>query len=67
MIKSYREKRNYSQEELAELIEVSTRTIQRIENKEYNPSIKTLKKLINILKINDNDIAYLIKNELLDK
>lgn len=67
MIKSYREKRNYSQEELAELIEVSTRTIQRIENKECNPSIKTLKKLINILKINDNDIAYLIKNELLDK
>lgn len=66
MFKMYREKRNYTQEELAELTEVSTRTIQRIENKETNPSIKTFRKLINILKINDTDIATIVKNELIE-
>ena len=67
MFKEYREKRNFTQEELAELIDVSTRTIQRIENKETNPKIKTLRKLIHILKIKDEDIIKIIKYELLEK
>lgn len=67
MFKKYREERKYTQEQLAEIIDVNTRTIQRIENKETNPSIKTFRKLINILKINDKDIAYIVKKELIEE
>ncbi len=66
MFKEYREKYNYTQEQLSEKLEISTRTLQRIENRENNPSIKTFKKLINILNISDSDIAYIVKNELID-
>ena len=66
MFKTYRERNNLTQEELSEKLEISTRTLQRIENKENNPSVKTFRKLINTLKINDNDIAYIVKNELVE-
>ena len=66
MFKEYREKNNYTQEELSEKLDVSTRTLQRIENKENNPSVKTFRKLISILNITDSDIAYIVKNELID-
>ena len=64
MIEKYRNMRKYTQEEFAEILEISTRQLQRIENGESNPSIKTLKNIINILKMEDNDIATLIKKEL---
>lgn len=62
MIKKYRIKNNYTQEQLSELLRISTRQLQRIENEESEPSIKVLKKIIKILKISENDIAYLMKN-----
>jgi len=40
--------------------------LQRIENKENNPSVRTFRKLINILNITDKDIAHIVKNESLD-
>ena len=58
---------NYTQEELSELLDISTRSLQRIENKENNPSLKTFRKLIKTLNISDKDIAYIVKNELVDK
>lgn len=67
MFKKYRELKGYTQEELAEIIEVNPRTIQRIENKETNPKIKTFRKLIKILQISDEDISYIIKHELIEK
>lgn len=67
MIKEYREKNEYTQEQLSEIIGIAPRTLQRIENKENNPSVKTFRKLIKVLKINDKDIAYIVKNELLEK
>lgn len=67
MFKKYREENNYTQEELAEIIEISFRQLQRIENKESNPSIKTFRKLIKVLKITDKDIANIVKNELIEK
>ena len=67
MFKKYREINNYTQEELSELVGVSTRTLQRIENKENNPSVITFKKLIDVLNIKDEDIAFIVKNELIDK
>jgi transcriptional regulator with XRE-family HTH domain len=66
MLKTYRERYNYTQEELSEKLDISTRTLQRIENKENNPSVKTFRKLINTLNISDEDIAYIVKNELLE-
>lgn len=67
MIKEYRKIRNYSQEEMAELLEISPRHYQRIENKESNPSIELFGKIVKILQIKDKDIAFIIKNEIVDK
>ena len=61
IIKKYRIKRGYTQEELAEIIDISTRQLQRIETGESITKIKTLKKVINVLKIEDKDIIKMIK------
>ena len=64
--KTYRDTMKLTQEELAELLEISPRQLQRIENKESNPSIKTFRKLIKVLKITDADILKIVKEELLE-
>ncbi len=61
IIRKYRIKRKYTQEELAELLDISTRQLQRIENGESITKISTLKKVINLLKIEDKDIILMIK------
>lgn len=67
MIKKYRILRNYSQEELSELLEISTRHLQRIENLESNPSIELFQKIVLLLQIRDKDIAKIIKEEIVTK
>ena len=62
IIKSYRNKRGYTQEELAEMIDISSRQLQRIENGVSITKIATLKKVINVLKIDDKDIIKMIKD-----
>jgi len=66
MFKEYREKKGYTQEQLSEMIDISTRMLQRIENKENNPSVKTFRKLIVALNISDKDIVHIVKHELLN-
>lgn len=61
MIKEYRKLRGLTQEELAEEIDISWRQLQRIEKNEQDTSVKTLKKLICVLKIPDKDIIRYIK------
>lgn len=62
MIKENRLKRNYTQEQLAEILGISTRQLQRIEKNEEETRIKTLKKIISILKIpNEEIIEYINK------
>ena len=61
MIKENRLKRNYTQEELAEIIEISPRQLQRIEKNEDKTKIETLKKIIKALKIPDKEILEYIK------
>lgn len=56
MIKEYRIKNDLSQEDLAEKIDISWRHMQRLEHNESNTTVKTLKKLINVLNISDEDI-----------
>lgn len=61
MIKENRIKRNYTQEELAEIIEISPRQLQRIEKQEDKTKIETLRKIIKVLKIPDKEILEYIK------
>ncbi len=56
MIKENRIKNNYTQEQLAEMLGISTRQLQRIEKNENETRIKTLKNIITILNISDKEI-----------
>ena len=62
MIKENRMKQNYTQEELAEILEISTRQLQRIECNENNTKISTLKKIIKILNIPNQEILKFMKD-----
>lgn len=61
MIKENRIKKGYTQEELAEILDLSPRQLQRIEKDEEKTKIITLKKIIKILKISDKEILDFIK------
>ena len=61
MFKAYRIKRGYTQETLAEILNISTRHLQRIENNENEPSLELLKKIIKILNIDDKDLVKNLK------
>lgn len=61
MIKEYRKKCGYTQEQLAELLDISWRQLQRIEKDETRTKISTLKKIIKILKIPNDEIIKLMK------
>jgi transcriptional regulator with XRE-family HTH domain len=61
MIKENRILRNYTQEEFAEILEITPRQLQRIEKDEEKTKIKTLKKIIKILKIPDKEIIEFMK------
>lgn len=58
---SYYIKKNITQEELAELLNITPRQVQRIESGESKPSLKTLKLLIEILEISCEDVVKIIK------
>ena len=62
MIKEYRIKNGLSQEDLAEKIDISWWHMQRLEHNESNTTVKTLKKLIQVLNISDEDILKYLKN-----
>ena len=61
MIKKYREKCGYTQEQLAEILDISWRQLQRIEKDETKTKISTLKKIIKVLNIPDEEIIKLMK------
>ena len=60
--KEYRIKNNYTQEQLAEIINISPRQLQRIEKNEDKTKIETIKKIIKVLSIPDEEILKYIKN-----
>ncbi len=63
MIKKYRIMNGYTQEELAEKLDISTRHLQRIESDFRNTKIKMLIKIIKVLKIEDKDIIKMLKEK----
>lgn len=62
MIKENRIKKKYTQEELAELLEITPRQLQRIERNEADTKISTLKKIIAILDIPQDEVLKYIYN-----
>lgn len=56
MIKEYRIKNNYTQEQLAEIINISPRQLQRIEKDEDKTKIETIRKIIRVLNIPNEEI-----------
>lgn len=69
MIKKYREINGITQEELAEKLDISTRQIQRLENYQNDPRISTLRELVEVLNVSNEDLAKYIKigKEYFDK
>ena len=61
MLKEYRIKNNYTQEQLAEIINISPRQLQRIEKDEDKTKIETIRKIIRVLNIPDEEILKYIK------
>ena len=61
MIRCYRLKNNLTQKELADIIGIDTRSLNRYESGASKPPIRVLKKLIETLKIKDKDIINYIK------
>ena len=63
MIKENRIKKNITQEELAERVDISWRQLQRIEKDEKKTRVETLKKIILALDIPDDEILHYIKRK----
>ncbi len=61
-LKSLRLKHSYSQEKLADLSKLSTRTIQRIE-KEHKASLSTIKALCEVFAIPSEELKTIIENK----
>lgn len=57
-IKEERKKRNMTQEKLAELLEISTEHLSRIETGSYRPSLILIEKLSDILNIDEETLMF---------
>lgn len=55
-IKELRKEKNLTQEKLAELIDIDTRNIIKIENGETFPRLKTLEKLLEVFQISISEL-----------
>ncbi len=67
MIKEMRNKKNYTQEEMADKLGISLRHYVRIDNEKTIPRPDILANLINILGMNNEQIGNFIKNVLINK
>ncbi len=56
IIKKYRERNNYSQKELAQILDVSVRTIARWEQNNTKPNSDELKRLATLLSVTEDEI-----------
>ncbi len=63
MFKKYRIENNLTQEKEAELLDISTRHLQRIEKEDNMISLDLLRKMIKLLNISDQDIIKFIRRE----
>lgn len=61
MIKEKRKEKNYTQEKMAEILEISLRQYVRIDNEQDIPRRDILRKLIMILDMNNEEIGKYIR------
>lgn len=61
MIKENRIKKGYTQEQLAKILDISWRQLQRIEKNENSTKITTLKRIIKVLDIPDAELIEFLK------
>ncbi len=62
LFKEYRKKAKLTQEQVAELADINTRTLQRVENEVEVPSIETLRRLVKALNISSEDLYCYVVN-----
>lgn len=62
MIKEKRKEKNYTQEKMAELLNISLRQYVRIDNEEDIPRRDIFKKLINTLNLTNEEIGIYIRD-----
>lgn len=67
LIKKYRREKGLTQEQLAEALGISTRQLQRVENKEKEISMALFRKIVKILDFSDKDIVDFIKDSSVGK
>lgn len=63
MIRENRLKKNWTQEQLAEKVDISWRQLQRIEKNEAETRVQTLKKLVKVLDIPNEEVINYLKSE----
>ena len=62
VFKEYRKLKGYTQEQLAELSNIDSRTIQKVENEERLPNLISFARLVKVLNISKDDVEkYLQK------
>ncbi len=61
LIKKYRKMRGLTQEKLAELLGISTRQLQRVENREKEINMALFKRIVQVLEFSDSDIVDFIR------
>lgn len=62
-IKFYREKKNITQKELAEIVNVRRETIVNLENGKYNPSLKLGMEIAKVFDVMVEDVFELLEDE----
>lgn len=65
-IKQYRLKAGMTQQQLADLVNVSSRTIISIEKEQYNPSLMLAYRLSRVFDVSVEDLCCLQENKLLE-
>lgn len=55
-LKELRKEKNYTQEQFAELINIDTRNLIKIENAQTFPRVQTLEKILEVLEVGVSDI-----------
>lgn len=62
-IKTFRKNRFLTQEKLAELLNVSTEHLSRIETGSYRPSLNLIENISEILEVSEEELMFGTKNE----
>lgn len=62
-IKFYREKKNITQKELAEIVNVRRETIVNLENGKYNPSLKLGMEIAKVFGVMVEDVFEFLEEE----